>query len=183
LSHLLRYTLAGSNAQEVPLSQELTFLGGYLEIQQIRFQGKLEVNQEIAPDVMDALVPNLILQPLVENAIKHGVSPSDGRGRIEVRAWRTGEALHLRVRDSGPGLQGVSGDGMPETGTGVGLRNTRERLESLYGSAQRFVLKDADGGGLQADITLRRWLWFRPSRRGRGASSPGFRGSDRPCSS
>ncbi len=154
LSELLRYTLAGSSAQEVPLHQELTFLNGYLEIQQIRFQGKLEVQQEVGPDVLEALVPNLILQPLVENAIKHGVSKADGRGRIDVRVRREGEILHLSVCDSGPGLAPAAGDGVPEASEGVGLSNTRERLENLYGAAQRLTLEPAEGGGLCARITL-----------------------------
>lgn len=154
LSELLRYTLSESSAQEVPLHQELKFLNGYLEIQQIRFQGKLEVNQHIEPNLMDALVPNLILQPLVENAIKHGVSKADGRGRIDISAAREGVMLHLSVRDSGPGLDVPLGDGIPETGSGVGLRNTRERLENLYGTAQQFSLLPAEEGGLLARITL-----------------------------
>lgn len=154
LSTLLRYTLDGVHAQEVPLQQELEFLEGYLEIQRIRFQGKLEVDLDIAPDVLEALVPNLILQPLVENALKHGVSHVQGIGQIGVQAWRDGETLHLQVTDNGPGLSHLVGQVGDLPGSGVGLRNTRERLESLYGAAQQLTLEAAPTGGLAAHIRL-----------------------------
>ena len=150
LSELLRYTLEGAEEQEVPLDQELTFLQRYLEIMQIRFQGRLEVETHVDPNVLDALVPNLILQPLVENAVKHGVSKADGAGRIEIRARREAERVVLSVRDDGPGLvsEAVSGE------EGVGLRNTRARLAQLYGPAHHLMLRAADGGGLVAEVVL-----------------------------
>ena len=151
LSVLLRHTLEASSGQEVPLEQELQFLDSYLDIQQIRFQGHLEVHREIAPDVLSALLPNLILQPLVENAIQHGVSKTDGRGRLEVRAWREGEQLCLSVRDNGSSF---SGDGAADLTEGIGLSNTRARLQQMYGSAQSLTFRGADGGGLIAQITL-----------------------------
>ena len=154
LSGLLRYTLEEAAAQEVPLRQELRFLHGYLEIQRIRFQGKLDVEEEIAPDVLDALVPNLILQPLVENAVKHGTSQIGGVGRLALRARREGGRLALTVQDNGPGLADPSGDGAPRPGEGIGLQNTRGRLEGLYGDAQSLTLEPAPGGGLLARITL-----------------------------
>lgn len=147
LSELLRYVLEKGNMKEVPLRQEMGFIDGYLDIQAIRFQDNLEVHPEIEPDTLEALVPNLILQPLVENAIKHGVSHLETGGRVELRAWREGEHLHLSVRDNGPGLTEAAEDG-------VGLRNTRNRLESLYGDKQCLVLEPAEGGGLMAHITL-----------------------------
>ncbi|HMB93936.1 MAG TPA: histidine kinase [Rhodothermales bacterium] len=153
LSELLRYTMERAGEQEVSLHEELLFLEGYLEIQQIRFQDRLEVEEDIAPDVLDALVPSLILQPLVENAIKHGVSRIEEMGRIEIKAWREDETLCLSVRDNGPGLVETSGDG-ERTSEGVGLRNTRERLQSLYGTAQQLVLKSAPSGGAHAQIRL-----------------------------
>lgn len=153
LSELLRYTLEMTEMKEVTLRQELGFLDGYLEIQSIRFQDSLEVRREIAPDVLDALVPNLILQPILENAIKHGVSNLEVPGRITLSAWRDKELLHLSVQDNGPGLTVSSGDGAPAS-NGIGLRNTRERLESLYGSEQSLVMEPADGGGLVARISL-----------------------------
>lgn len=149
LSELLRYTLDGNSAQEVPLAQELHFLQDYLDIQQIRFQGRLEVKQEVDPNVLDALVPNLILQPIVENAIKHGVDRLETTGRITLRAWCEGEQLWLCVRDNGPGL---SGDGRWQEG--LGLRNTRARLEGLYGDAYRLELRQPPEGGVEVCIRL-----------------------------
>ncbi len=151
LSVLLRHTLEGSSEQEVSLERELQFLDNYLDIQQIRFQGHLEVHRAFEPGVLDALVPNLILQPLVENAIQHGVSKAVGQGYLEVRAWRQDEQLCLSVRDNGPSF---SGDGAAETKEGVGLSNTRARLQQLYGAAQSLTFREADGGGLLAQITL-----------------------------
>jgi signal transduction histidine kinase len=150
LSELLRYTLDGAEEHEVPLEQEMEFTERYLEIMQIRFQGKLRVVTHVDPDVLDALVPNLILQPLVENAIKHGVGKIEDGGQIEIRAARDGERLVLSVRDNGPAL---SGDERPAT-EGVGLSNTRARLEQLYGSAQALTLRAAEGRGLVAEVEL-----------------------------
>src|SRR5688572_30505858 len=149
LSDLLRFTLERTDQQEVALEQELAFLERYLEIMQIRFQGRLEVDTHLDAGVADALVPTLILQPLVENAVKHGVSKVDASGRIAISARRVGDRLVLAVRDNGPGLNGAdAGD------EGVGLRNTRARLEQLYGSAQSLTLREAEEGGLIAEVTL-----------------------------
>jgi signal transduction histidine kinase len=149
LSDLLRFTLERTDQQEVPLEQELAFLERYLEIMQIRFQGSLAVETDVDPSVRDALVPTLILQPLVENAVKHGVSKVDAAGRIGVSARREGDRLLLSVRDNGPGL-----DGNDATQAGLGLRNTRARLEQLYGAAQSLTLRGIPGGGLVAEVTL-----------------------------
>jgi LytS/YehU family sensor histidine kinase len=149
LSDLLRFTLERTDQQEVALDQELAFLERYLEIMQIRFQGRLQVDTHLDAGVADALVPTLILQPLVENAVKHGVSKVDASGRIEISVRRVGDRLVLAVRDNGPGLDG--GDTGDE---GVGLRNTRARLEQLYGSAQSLTLREAPEGGLIAEVTL-----------------------------
>ena len=150
LSELLRYTLDGAEEQEVPLEQELEFIERDLEIMQIRFQGKLQVDTQVAPDVFDALVPNLILQPLVENALKHGVSKMSDGGRVEIRGLRDGDRVVLSVRDNGPAFDG----GDAPTEEGVGLRNTRARLEQLYGPAQHLILRPVDGGGLIAEVAL-----------------------------
>ncbi len=151
LSNLLRYTLEDSSRQEVPLREELQFLAGYLEIQQIRFQDDLEVEQKVDNDVLDALVPNLILQPLVENAIKHGVSDTTGSGRIVIKARRVDEWLELSVTDNGPGLpaNGVSSDGK-----GLGLQNVETRLEGLYGDRQELILESPADGGVTARIRV-----------------------------
>lgn len=151
LSQLLRYTLEETDTQEVTLDQELDFLERYLEIQRIRFQGHLDVEEDIPATTRKALVPNLILQPLVENAIKHGASQIEGMGRILIRARRDGNRLHVSVHDNGPGLSANTGDGAPK---GFGLRNTQERLESLYGEDQELALFPSEKGGLVAQISL-----------------------------
>jgi two-component system LytT family sensor kinase len=150
LSELLRTTLDGADEQEVPLEEELTFVQRYLEIMQIRFQGRLVVESHIDEDVHDALVPNLILQPLVENAIKHGVTKITEAGRIEIQAERAGDSLVLRVRDNGPPLE----EQQLRADEGIGLRNTRARLSQLYGAAQGLVLRTAGDGGVIAEVTI-----------------------------
>ncbi|HYC32290.1 MAG TPA: histidine kinase [Gemmatimonadales bacterium] len=153
LSELLRATLEGGSEAEIPLQRELDLLQRYLEILQIRFQGRLETSVESEPGLAEAMVPNLILQPLVENAIKHGVGRAEGCGRIDVRVRREGGDLVMTVRDSGAGGNGA---GLPpaERGTGVGLRNTRARLEQLYGHRQRLALDPVPGGGMIATIAV-----------------------------
>jgi two-component system LytT family sensor kinase len=148
LSELLRATLDADD-QEVPLHQELTFTERYLEIMQIRFQGHLQVETQVEADVREALVPNLILQPLVENAVKHGVSKINGAGRIEISARRVNENLVLSLRDNGPAI-----DGETSPIEGIGLSNTRARLAQLYGSAQSLTLRPAETGGLIAEVSL-----------------------------
>src|SRR5256886_14847951 len=128
LSDLFRYALESTDAQEVPLRQELDFLERYLEIEQTRFGDRLSVRMDVAPDTLNALVPNLVLQPLVENAIRHGIEPRAKPGRIALRARRENGKLKLELRDNGVGL---SPDRKMEEG--VGLSNTRGRFRELYG--------------------------------------------------
>jgi two-component system, LytTR family, sensor kinase len=162
LSELLRVTLEGTNEQEITLERELTLLQLYLDIMQVRFQGRLVVDTHVDDDVMDALVPNFVLQPLVENAVMHGVSKVEGAGRIDLRARRAGDDIVITVRDNGPGLDETADGsgrarGVPEpmAGTGgVGLTNTRARLEQLYGTEQRLSLYRAAEGGTVAEIVL-----------------------------
>ena len=149
LSELLRYTLDGATEQEMTLEREMELLGRYLEIMQIRFQGRLEVSMDVPDETRAALVPNLVLQPLVENAIKHGVDAAAGRGRIAIHARRDGGELVLEVRDDGPGPDGE----VPSEG-GLGLRNTRERLAALYGPRARLSLEPAEGGGTIARVVV-----------------------------
>ena len=151
LSELLRHTIEGSSDQEIPLRQELDLLRRYLEIMEVRFQGRLAMSTEVDEHALDALVPNLILQPLVENALKHGVSRVEGPGRLALRAEREGGQLVLRVENDGPPADGAARDG-----TGVGVRNTRARLEQLYGPDQSFTLRPAAGAapGTVAEIRL-----------------------------
>ncbi|MEP6764406.1 MAG: histidine kinase [Gemmatimonadaceae bacterium] len=155
LSELLRYSLDGGHESEVPLSRELGFLDRYLEIMQIRFQGKLQVTKEFGDDVGDALVPNLVLQTLVENALKYGVNQQDGTGCIRISAQRDVDRLILSVRDHGPGLRDGDAQSSLTGETGVGLKNTRARLEQLYGDAGMLTLNNVqDGGGVLAQVML-----------------------------
>src|SRR5687768_5314108 len=156
LSELLRVTLEGTNEQEITLARELELLQLYLDIMQVRFQGRLAVDQHVDDDVMDALVPNFVLQPLVENAVMHGVSKVEGKGRIELRARRSGDDVVITVRDNGPGVdtaEPVRTESTPGSG-GVGLGNTRARLQQLYGADQRLSLYRAPEGGTVAEIVL-----------------------------
>ena len=153
LGDFLRMTLQNSGAQQVRLQEELEFLRCYLQIEQVRFQDRLTVSFDVAPEALDAMVPNLILQPIVENAIRHGVVTQAGPGRIDVCAARLNGALVLQVKDNGPGLVSVQ-DSASKLRGGVGLSNTRARLEQLYGAAQRLEMADAIGGGLQVTLEI-----------------------------
>ena len=144
LSALLRLTLEGIGVQEVPLAKEIEFLTGYLEIEQVRFGDRLTVEMQIAPEVLGARTPYLILQPLVENAIRHGIAPRAQPGRVEVRAAPENGFLVLEVRDNGPGLAAGLETSKRQ---GMGLSNTRSRLEKLYGERQRFEMKNGTDGG------------------------------------
>jgi LytS/YehU family sensor histidine kinase len=151
LSDLLRASLENVGAQEVSLGEELEFLKNYLEIEQTRFQDRLTVRMEIEPGVLEARVPNLILQPLVENAIRHGIAPRAQPGLIEIHAARENGIVQLKVRDNGAGL----GSASPETLImGIGLSNTQARLKQLYGGAHNFEIRDARGGGLEVAISI-----------------------------
>lgn len=147
LSELLRHVLDEEAPQEVPLSEELDFLEDYLEIQSIRFQGDLDARIDVPPDIRDAQVPNLILQPVVENAIKHGASQVRGVGRIDIRGRRNGDRLVLTVEDNGPGLPAAQEDG-------VGLRNVRARLKALYGEDQALRLTSTPEEGTRTTLEL-----------------------------
>jgi two-component system LytT family sensor kinase len=148
LGDLLRLSLAHSEKQEVPLARELGFLDAYLDIQRARFPERLTVRVDVPAALESAIVPSLILQPLVENSIRHAIEPLRRPGSIEVRAVREGDRLHLSVRDDGPGLHHAGG------ADGVGLANTRARLEHLYGPAQSLRLSNAERGGARVDVTL-----------------------------
>jgi LytS/YehU family sensor histidine kinase len=149
LSDLLRAALAGAETQEVTLQHELKLLQLYLSIEQIRFGNRLTVKMNIAPDTLGAQVPNLVLQPLVENAIRHGIEPRARPGCIELRAHRQNASLTLVVSDDGAG---VSGNGTVKEG--VGLSNTRARLRELYGAAHRFELIRGQDGGVRVELNI-----------------------------
>lgn len=149
LSDLLRAALDNSDTQEVTLDKELEFLKRYLEIEQIRFGKRLTVQMDIAPDTLDAQVPNLILQPLVENAIRHGIEPHAKPGRIELRSKRDGNVLTLEVCDNGAGMP--PNQAVVEN---VGLSNTRARLEALHADAHKLELLTAPGSGVLVRMTI-----------------------------
>jgi LytS/YehU family sensor histidine kinase len=129
----------------------LEFVAGYLEIEKIRFEDRLDVVLEIAPEALDAQVPHLLLQPLVENAVRHGISRRSSQGEIRIVANCEGSHLHLRVKDNGPGLP-APGAGAPAAG--LGLRATRERLRTLYGSEQQFEIRNLPAGGVEVSVHI-----------------------------
>jgi len=149
LSDLLRISLSSSDRQEIPLREEMDFLGRYLAIQRMRFGDRLRVTEAIEPSALDCLVPALLLQPLVENAIRHGLEPAGKPGELRIAGARDGEWLRLTVEDDGVGLQpGDSGR------AGVGLANVRERLAALHGAAHEFSIAERPGGGVVVTIKL-----------------------------
>ena len=149
LGDLLRLSLQGGE-QEVSLGKELSFLQHYLDIQHTRFQDRLTFVQDVAPDTLDAMVPSLILQPLVENAVRHGIEPRSTPGLITIHAHRHNGRLLLEVRDNGPGVQQLKTTGC----AGIGLSNTRARLEQLYGAEHRFLFENLPEGGVRVGMEL-----------------------------
>lgn len=147
LGDFLRMTLEGSSAPEIPLQQELTFLRHYLDIEQIRFGPRLTVVEAVDAALHEAKVPNLILQPLVENALRHGLAPRKGGGTLTMRAERVGEDLRLQVEDTGKGLPS-------QPRLGIGLSNVARRLAQLYGDRGTLTLEPAPGGGTCATVSL-----------------------------
>ena len=153
LSSLLRRVLEAP-AQAVPLRDEVAFLRDYLDVQRVRFQGRLEVEEALEAGILEALVPPLILQPLVENAVGHGVSQiEDGVGVIRLVARRERDRLVLRVEDNGPGPE-AERRGLEDGRARVGLANTRARLEALHGADASFALRPGLEGGAVAEVTL-----------------------------
>jgi hypothetical protein len=169
LGELVRASIDHTAAQEVRLGEELQFVERYLEIQRARFRSRLQVEMHVPSETLDAVVPSLILQPLVENAIRHGTSRRAAPGHVLVSAQRVrdpggsdGDVLEILVRDDGPGLgarppvNGVSApaNGGGNGGGGIGVGNTRARLRQLYGAAHAFELADAPGGGVLARVRV-----------------------------
>jgi len=154
LGDFLRLTLENSGSMEVTLQQEIEFLNGYLEIERIRFQDRLTTDIRIDPEVLDVRVPNLILQPIVENAMRHAVGNSRS-GHVEISAAPRNGALHIEVKDNGPGLQ-VDRAFEARRGKGVGLANTQARLVGLYGTAAKFEMVNRPSGGLTVTIEIPR---------------------------
>ncbi|MCI0485132.1 MAG: sensor histidine kinase [Blastocatellia bacterium] len=175
LSDLLRMALEEVGARETTLKQEMEFLEKYLAIEQIRFQDRLKVRIEIEPETLDATVPYLILQPIVENAIRHGISKRASASLVEIRAWREGGHLFMQVRDDGPGL--AEGWTAPAR-EGIGIKNTRARLEQLYGRAHSFSIENGDGGGAVATIIIPFTMKERSEDDGHPSSAIGHQSSD-----
>jgi len=151
LSDLLRRALESADEQEVTVKDEVKFIDLYLDIQKVRFSDRLTARMEIDPETLNAFVPNLILQPLVENAIRHGIAHKNSPGLLVVKSFRRNGHLHITVSDDGPGL---SSDWTAKNHGGIGLVNTSERLKHLYGSNHRFNLSNSETGGTIASIVI-----------------------------
>jgi LytS/YehU family sensor histidine kinase len=145
LSDLLRLVLDNEGQQVVPLKQEMDFVARYLDIERVRFADRLRVTTDVAHDTLDAQVPYLVLQPLVENAIRHGLSSRASAGELEIVARRRGADVVITIRDDGAGVR-------PTSTPGLGLRNVRARLEQLHPGRHRLTLADDPRGG--AIVTL-----------------------------
>ena len=150
VSDMLRHAIETSRVQRVALRDELATLRLYTEIEEVRFGDRIDLRWQIAPDTLGAAVPHMLLQPLVENAIKHGLEVQSTSGKIEVAAARVGDTLRLTIRDDGPGIAPPS----PRRGSGVGIPNTRARLRELYGDRHTFALSSCPHGGTEVAITL-----------------------------
>jgi len=147
LADFLRLTLTNSGEEEVPLQKELEFLRTYLEIEKVRFQDRLTVNMEIQPETMHLLIPNLILQPIVENAIRHGIAPRSAAGIIRIQAARDNGMLQVKIEDNGPGVSSNSAEG-------IGLSNVRARLQQHYGGNFLLSLDNKPEGGLSVLLEI-----------------------------
>jgi LytS/YehU family sensor histidine kinase len=152
LSDFLRYTLDNDPMKRVSLDVELRALALYLEIEKVRFGERLVVLEDVEPNARAALVPSLILQPLIENAIKYAISPSEEGGTLRISAKVHGDILFLQVADNGPGLP--PGDRARKSSGGVGLSNTRARLQQFYGDRQAFTLAPNEPSGLVITMNI-----------------------------
>lgn len=159
LGDLLRRMLDGAATQEVPLREELEFARNYLAVEQARFPDRLRVTWAVDPAVLDASVPHLVLQPLLENAIRHGIATSATAGQLTVEVRRTDTMLHLTVCDDGPG---VAGSSQTPDGWGVGLANIQRRLVRLYGERSGVEVANRERGGASAHV----FLPYRPASTG-----------------
>lgn len=154
LSDFLRITLQSSATSVVTLGEELEFLQAYLDIERIRFQDRLIVELTIAPDVLEARVPNLILQPLVENAVRHGISKQIAKGHLWIDARRQDRRLLIRIGDNGPGTGNCNGNSRRSFSGGLGLANTRARLEQFYGDFEFDIVDSKDRGGTTVTLNV-----------------------------
>ena len=151
LGDLLRTTLDQELPPVIPVAAEVILLQQYLDIERVRFGARLTVNVTVDPDASNALVPTLLLQPLVENAIRYGVSARTGDARIDIGIWRDADRVHIEVQDSGDGLTNTRNASLKE---GIGLGNSRARLHALYGESATLSLRNAPGGGACAEVSM-----------------------------
>jgi sensor histidine kinase YesM len=154
IADLLRVALDKKLPQEVPLARELVMVDSYIAIQTARFFDRLTVRKEIDPEALAGLVPSMLLQPLVENAVEHGVASRPGAGSVSIHARREAEILRIEVRDDGPGFGSHPGPGRVESGNGIGLGNTRARLEHLYGSGHQLTTGNLQSGGAFVAVSV-----------------------------
>jgi LytS/YehU family sensor histidine kinase len=159
VSDFLRLTLTAPVRDEVALADEVDFVRRYLEIEQVRFGDRLRTEVDVAPDVWEAAVPTFVLQPLIENAVRHAIAPRESGGSITIEARRVGDALHVSIVDDGPGLRDDHAPNGNGSGNGngngrIGLTNTRDRLRQLYGDHGRLELSSPTGGGTRAAIEI-----------------------------
>ena len=149
LNTILKSTLKRTIPEKVPLSQELEIVENYLAIEQVRFADRLHIEIKIDPGALDSLVPCFLLQPIVENAIRHGIAHCEDNGVVEATARREGNLLRLEVRDTGARVNGHA-----KQGNGIGLKNTRDRLAHFYHEAYEMVARPLDAGGFEVAITI-----------------------------
>jgi LytS/YehU family sensor histidine kinase len=149
LNSILKSTLKRTTPEKVPLSQELEIVENYLAIEQVRFADRLQIEIKVDPGALNSLVPCFLLQPIVENAIRHGIAHCEENGLVQATARREGNQLRLEVRDTG---SPVRGDSKP--GNGIGLKNTRERLTHFYHETYDMVARPMDAGGFEVAITI-----------------------------
>ena len=152
LGELLRQSLGNGSGPYSTVAREAALLEDYLYIQRLRFSDRLDASVEIDRNASDCMIPFMLLQPLVENAIRHGIEPSEGKGIVRVVVRRNNGAIQLRIADSGRGFSPGPGGGPAREG--IGIANTRERLAHIYGSSASLVLQNATGGGAEALVTI-----------------------------
>ncbi|MQA91094.1 MAG: hypothetical protein GEU90_12795 [Gemmatimonas sp.] len=150
VAEMLERGLRRVRTQEVTLAEEVRTAELFVQIERLRFRDRLSVVWDVDADVEGALVPHMLLQPIIDNSLRHGIQAKAGQGRVEISARREGEQLDVQVRDDGRGLSGSGG----EAGFGIGLSVTRERLSKLYGRNHSFILRDAPGGGAEVRIRI-----------------------------
>jgi two-component system, LytTR family, sensor kinase len=152
IGEFLRTILDNEAVPETPLSQEIAFAEQYLAIEQTRLGTRLRVDMAISPETLDALVPSMLLQPLIENAVRHGVAPIVEGGTIRVESKLQGAQLQIRVQNSGPASSGLVAPN--EAANGIGISNTAERLKTLYGADHKFILRWPEAGGCEVTVEL-----------------------------